>query len=501
MELLTGAGIFLILGIVLVVGLIIAGISFFIMRTWIKVAKADEALVISGNKKDKTGDSKLEVITNGRALVNPITRRHEVISLRSRKVELNVGAQSLDGVTLQVKASALVKIDSSEEKVIRAAERFASQDEAIEMFTQDQLEGALRGVVALLNVVDLMKDRKKFSDQIADSVSDELSNQGLHLDSFQITDISDAAGYIKSLGTPEIEEKKQAAAIAATQAARNINKQKISTDEENLIEQTAYEQNRANAAAEVGRARAEAEQAEALAKARAEQSVLHQKAENKQAALEAEVNKVADAERYKKQQEADANAYSRTKQAEAEKAVSETQAAADATVRQRKADADAYEVQKSAEARSASAAADAEAIRVKADAEADALRKKAQAESEAIRLNGTAKAEAIKAEAEALRENQEAVLARDLVSQLPAMMEQWAKGYERMGKITMIGGGSANNLGSPGEQPAMAMVNVFETVKAATGIDLGDIIKGRAIGQGIASGNDDSTYVDGSTED
>lgn len=491
MELLAAGGIIAILGVVLVVALVVGAIGFFVVRTWIKVAEADEALVLSGGKKDKDGKSNLEVVINGRALVNPFYRRHTVISLRSRQVDMNIQAQSDDNVTLDVEAVAMVKIGSTEAMVRAAAERFASQDKAIEVFTTEQLEGALRGVVAQLSVQSLMRDRKDLSDKIAQDVTEDLNNQGLVLDSFVIKGISDKSDYIKSLGRPEIEAKRQAAEISASQAARAIKEQEIKVDEANLIEQTAYEQNRANAAADVGRARAEAEQAEALAHAKAEQNVLLQKAENMQAQLEAEVNKVADAEKYKKQQEADANAYTRTKEAEASKLVAETKATADATVRQRQADAQAYEVQKAAEARSTSAAADAEAIRVKAEAEADALQKKASAESEAIRLKGLANAEAIKAEAEALRENQDAVLARDLVNQLPAMMEQWAKGYERMGKITMIGG--SNGAANPSDQPALAMVNVFETVKAATGIDLGDIIKGRSIGQGIASGNSDVT--------
>ena len=50
-------------------------------------------------------------------------------------------------MTLQVEGVAIVKIGSSPTLVRRAAERFASQDKAIEHFTTEQLEGALRGVV------------------------------------------------------------------------------------------------------------------------------------------------------------------------------------------------------------------------------------------------------------------------------------------------------------------------------------------------------------------
>ena len=305
MEVAGFVGILIIVGIAVVAVIIVGLILLLFARSWIKVARADEALVISGRKQkvqstvlDADGSSRSElsespvtVIVNGKSLVNPITQRHEIISLRSRQVMLNAEAQSLDNVTLNVDGVAIVKIGSDPLFVRRAAERFASQDAAIEQFTTEQLEGALRGIVATLSVVELMRERKKFSDQIAADVSHELAEQGLILDSFQIKGITDSVGYIQSLGSPEIQAKRQAAEIAQTNADRAINQKNIANDEANLIEQTALDTNTANAAAGVGRARAEAEQAEQLARAKAEQAVLQQQAENKQAQLDADVKR------------------------------------------------------------------------------------------------------------------------------------------------------------------------------------------------------------------
>ncbi|MCC4268390.1 hypothetical protein [Microbacterium schleiferi] len=109
-------GILIIIGIAVVAAIIIALIGLLLAKAWIKVARADEALVISGRKQrvqttvmDADGTSRSEmsespvtVIVNGKSLVNPITQRHEIISLRSRQVSLNAEAQSLDNVTLNV---------------------------------------------------------------------------------------------------------------------------------------------------------------------------------------------------------------------------------------------------------------------------------------------------------------------------------------------------------------------------------------------------------------
>lgn len=468
MDVLIGGGIIAIIAVVLVIAVVAGIIGFVVFRTWVKVARADEALVISGKKDKKTGNSDPDVVIKGRAIVGPM-KRFEIISLRSRQVNLTVDAQSLDSVTLAVEAVAIVKIGSTRDMVIRASERFASQDKAIEDFTTQQLEGALRGVISTLPVIDLMRDRKKFADQIAESISKELEAQGLDLDSFQIKGITDQVQYISSLGKPEIEAKRQAAQIAKTNADRAIKKQETVNEEANLIESTSLDKNRQNANAEVGRARATAEQAEALTRAQAEQAVLNQRAENRQAELDAEVKKVADADRYKAETEADAKAYTAKKVAEAQKVTAETKAEADAIVKQREADAEAYRMKASAEARKASAAADAEAIRAKASAEADA-----------IEMTGKATASAIKAEAEALRENQEAILAKELVGQLPAMMAEFSKGYASIGKITVIGSGNGDHMSA---QPALAMANVFETIKSATGVDLGGVIQHKAEGE------------------
>jgi len=182
------------------------------------------------------------------------------------------------------------------------------------------------------------------------------------------------------------------------------------------------------------------EQAEALARAEAEQRVLQQRAENRQAELDADVKRVADAEKYRRQQVAEADAFERRSKAEADAAVAEQ--------------------------------------------EAQAVKVRAQAEADAVRLAGEARAAAIKAEAEALKENQDALLAQRALEQLPALMAEFAKGYERVGSITVVGGAGSASDQIAGE-PALALTSVLASVKAATGVDLAEVIQGRAVDQGI----------------
>ncbi|UFU04451.1 flotillin family protein [Ruania suaedae] len=454
MDVAVGIGALTLAAVIAAIAVVALIIGLLIFRSWVKVARADEALVVSGVKQrgaEGEPESSVRVVVNGRAVVNPMTQRHEVISLRSRQVTMNAEAQSEDGVTLDVEAVAIVKIGSHPGSVKRAAERFASQDSAIEVFTTEQLEGALRGVVAKLPVIDLMRDRKRFSEQIATDVSVELDEQGLILDSFQIKGITDDVGYIQSLGAPEIQSKRQAAEISETNAERAVRQQQITNEEANLVEQTAYDKNLAASKSEVGRANAQALQAEALAKAEAEQQVLKQEAENTQARLDSEVKRVADAELYRASKDADADAYRVTKQAEAQAAI---------------------------------AAREAEATRVRAEADA-----------EATRLEGEARAQSIRAEAEALSTHQEALLMQRVVDALPNLMAEFAKGYATIGEVTLVSGGGSDSgpSGMLAGESSVAMRGVFDSVRAATGIDLTEVIQGRAVGRAFAEGHGERT--------
>ena len=486
MDLFGLIGIAVAVGVVLVVALI----GFILFRAWYQVPKADEAIVIVGKKaRDSTeGEAnKMTVISGRGAFVNKLTQRSDKVSLRSRQIKFEPTAQTINGVTIDLTGVALVKIGSTPDQVRRAAERFASQDDAIVVFTTEQLEGALRGVVAKLTVEQVMQDRQKLSDEIAQGISGDLLAQGLVLDSFAIQGITDKNNYISALGAKEVQRVKREADVAEIDATREVKKRQLAADEANLIEQTALDKNTAAAKSEVGRANAQAEQSENLARAEAEQGVLLQEANNTQARLDAEVKKVADADKYRQQTLADAEAYQQQIAADAEAYKREKNAEADRKVAQERSDAEAYAVKAQAEAREASASAEAAAVRMKAEAEAAAVRVQAEAEAEAIRLRGNAVAEAVAAEAAALRENQDAILAKEIIGQLPQLMAEFAKGYEKVGSITLIGGDSAAT--HLAREQSTSLTATFESVKAATGLDLGAVMQGRAFGRGVAEGS------------
>ena len=67
-------------------------------------------------------------------------------------------------------------------------------------------------------------------------------------------------------------------------------------------------------------------------------------------------------------------------------------------------------------------------------------------------------------------------------------MEQWAKGYGQIGSVTVIGGNGSSAADTIGNESAIALRSSFESIKAATGLDLASIIQGRAVGQAVGEG-------------
>src|SRR5690606_11817011 len=129
------------------------------------------------------------------------------------------------------------------------------------------------------------------------------------------------------------------------------------------------------------------------------------------------------------------------------------------------------------------------ALRAQAEAEATARRVRANAEAEAIRAEGEARAAAVEAEAKAIASNQEAFLSQRVLEVLPNIMGEFAKGYAAIGSVSIVGGsgedGASNVVGADN---AKALRSVFDSVSAATGLDLAGIIQGQAVGRGIGEG-------------
>jgi uncharacterized membrane protein YqiK len=263
---------------------------------------------------------------------------------------------------------------------------------------------------------------------------------GLIVDSLQIQEIHDPTGYIKNLALPHAAAVSREARIAqahadreATQAEQQAEALKAEARRDSQIKQAGYQ-------AQVDRASAEARQSGPLAEASARQEVVVQEtkvaeleAQREEQRLQASVRKPADAKAYERTTLARAERDARIAGAEAERQEVELQAAANAQrVR--------LEAQASSERVRLEAGANAEAAKQVGEGEAAATSAKGRAEADAARARGLAEADAIKARADALAQNQDAVIGQQLAENWPAIVEAAAKPFGAVDQMIVLNG-------------------------------------------------------------
>jgi uncharacterized membrane protein YqiK len=354
--------------------------------------------------------------------------------------------------------------------------------------------GHLRAIVGNMTVEEMIRDREKLTSLTRSSSGSEMEKLGLIVDSLQIQEIDDTSGYIKNLGRPHAAAVERDARIAqaqadqaATQAEQESEARKAEARRDSSIKQAGFQ-------AEIDDAAAKARLAGPLSEASARQEVVVQEtkvaeleAQREEQRLQATVRKPADARAYEQVKLAGAERDARIAAAEAHAREVEMQAAANAKRVQLEAEADAARVKLAADAEAEhvrlEASARAESVRAIGDADASATKAKGLAEGDAVRAKGMAEAAAIAARAEALAENQDAVIGQQLAENWPAIVEAAAKPFAAIDQMVVLNG--AQGLS---EALAAALSQGIAGLQLARGLLSGGGKNGN--GNGNGNGND-----------
>ncbi|MGH3352161.1 MAG: flotillin family protein [Nocardioides sp.] len=452
-----------------------------------KVAGPNQAFIVTGRKgkavlNPETGQlttdlSGQKVVLGGGVFVVPFVQKLATMDLSSRRISVRIGgAVSGQGIKLNLDGVAIVKVGGNADQIRLAAQRFLSQQEEIEPFTQEVLAGALRSIVGGLTVEQIIRDRAAFAQRVADESESSLTGQGLILDTFQIQDVTDDGSYLANLGRPEAARITQAASIAEAEARRAAEQARIKAEEEIAIAQRALALKQAEIKSETDAAAANAAASGPLAQADRDQAILteQEKVAVRQAALterqlETQVRKPADAERYRVEQEAEGRRNSEIAAAEARKA---------STIAGAEADAEQARLSGEAEKARRAALAEAEAIegerrgaaeRARRTAEAEALRAEGEAQASATLAVGQAEAEAMDKRAEAFANYNDAAVLQMLVEVLPSIAREVAAPISAIDNLTVL---STDGAGAMPRQVTDNVAQTLNMLKTATGLDL-----------------------------
>jgi flotillin len=429
MESLASAGV--------VIGVLFAIVVFYaIARMLYKKAGPDEALIVYGRKgvfghkvKDAQGVTEgFRIVRGGGTFVWPAWEQYRVISLRMMTLDIDLQhVYTSQGIPINVKAVAQVKIKGDIEHIRKAAEGFLGVPaDQVRSTIQETVAGQLRGIIGTLTLEELYRDQKRFQEKVRDEAHFDLEGMGFEFKSFVFQAIQDSEGYLDSLGQPKIQEALRDARIATAQAdraakleeetARQQKEQKrFGVDTEIADAEKALSLKRASIQKEVDVARAQAVKAGEMETKVQDITIADKEVERRKLELNATIREQADARKYETERLADGEQYK-----------VERQAAADRKRREE-----------------AAQAVKAEGL-AKAEAESVMRRNIGLAEAEAIQAKGTAEASARRLLAEALKLYNEAGLSIEALKVLPEIAAAIAEPLSRAGTTTIISNGNGH---------------------------------------------------------
>lgn len=464
-------------------------------------APPDMAYIISGIRK------KPRVLIGQAGIKIPFFERMDKLSLGAVQIDVKTrtAVPTAEYINVRVDSTVAVRVGRNDEMIALAAQNFLNINrETIGSKINDLLEGNVREIVGQMKLTEMVSDRKAFSDKVQANVVPDLAKFGLELVSFNVQNFSDEGGVIDNLGIDNVEQIRKGAAIAKSNAQREIavaeaendkaaNDARVKAATEVAQMQTEFaikkaemqrqadtEQAKADAAkkieAENQRKQHEIAVANAnLARQEKEIELKEREVAITERKLEAEVKKTAEAQKFAEQQKADAKEYAAKKAADA-----------DLYERTRRAEAEKAEAEKKAEADLALATAEAEAqkrlaeaIKAKGEAEAAAERARGEARAAAIKAELEAeakgmadKAEALKQYGDAAKQQMELETVKVLYEQLPAIAEAIGKGYAGA-DIHLIGNDSGQLAGN-------IMGNMTQLIEGfrGAGVDLPAVFSG-----------------------
>jgi len=443
----------------------------------------------------RTGMGGEKVIKDGGALVLPVL--HDIIWVNMNTLRLEVSRKNeqalitKDRMRVDINAEFYVRVKPDTQSISTAAQTLGSRTlnpDELRALVEGKFVDVLRAVGATMDMEQLHENRVEFVQKVQTSCAEDLSKNGLELESVSLTGLDqtakeffnpdnafDAEGLTKL--TEQLETRKKIRNDIEQDNRVHIQRKTTEAEKETLhiqqdeefarIDQKRQIDNRrAEQEAEVEKVAAdkrreaieaniEAERATELKRiAKEEETENREIAKQKILEISKQDQQIAVSDKSREESEARAKAdQARASAVAAEEQVKTVREKAEAE-RQRQiteiratelANRDAIAITVSAAARKEAAANDADAITVKAKAEADAILVKAEAEASGVEKMNTAK-NMLKLDVMTFEQKMETI------GRLPEIVRETMKPAEKIESIKMydFGGSGVPGFGNPG---------------------------------------------------
>ena len=438
---------------------LLAAIPVALLAVWVSIrllykkVGPDEALIVYGRRrlfgpKVRDDDGRVEgfrIVSGGGTFVLPAWEASEVLSLRMMTLDVDLQhVYTVQGIPINVKAVAQVKVKGDTTHVTKAAEGFLGLPaEQIQSTIKETVAGHLRGIIGTLTVEELYRDQKRFQESVREETHHDLEGMGFEFKSFVFREIQDDEGYLSALGQPKIQEALKNARIATANADRDakIGEEGARQEKEQkrIIVDTEIANSDKSLSLKKAEIRREVDVADAQAKKAGEMElkvqnieIAKQEVDRQKLELNATIREQADAKKYEVERQADASQYQVERQAAAER-------------KKREEVAEAVKAEGLA----------------RAESESVQRRQIGLAEAEAIQAKGEAEAEARRLLAEALKLYNEAGLSIEALKVLPEIAAAVSEPLSRAGATTIISQGGTDGSGTGAAKLTEDVTNVL----------------------------------------
>lgn len=467
----------------MIIGGLVLFLIIFIAMSYVK-APPDVVYIISGISKAP------RVVIGKATLRIPFLERIDKLTLELIQIDVKTSeVPTSDFINVNVDAVANVRIPKDTALIQVASQHFLNQNaDYIARNIQQVLEGNMREIIGQMQLVDLVNNKKLFSEKIQENAKDDINNIGLEIVSLNVQSCTDENNAITDLGIDNLVKIQKSAKIAKAESERDIKIAEAKADEEGAKaradadakiaeQQKELELKKATFKIEQDNKKAEADSAYSI-KQQEQQKTINETTVLAEVAKAEKMAELKEKEVALRERELDALV---RKQADADKYASEQKAEADKIVRIRQAEADLAEAENMSKARIARAKADKEALEleaegIKAKLLAEATGKEAilKAEAEGIRQKALAEAEGIEKKAEAQAKMKDASVIEMAMNALPLIAKEVSTPLSNVKEITMYGD-QTNEFIKSGTQNISKVVDI---AKDSLGVDLKSLIGG-----------------------
>lgn len=159
----------------------------FIFTAFYKIATKERAII-------RTGGGKSKVVKDGGLFIFPRLHQWQPVNMNTMKLDVSRKNEealiTLDRMRVDVGVEFFVRVAQTEEAIAKAAQTLGNKTmdpQSLSVLVEGKFVDALRSVAASMSMKDLHEKRTEFVRQVQEAVTEDLSKNGLELESVSLT--------------------------------------------------------------------------------------------------------------------------------------------------------------------------------------------------------------------------------------------------------------------------------------------------------------------------